>query len=135
MDGYLIHPHRLVCKVVEVDERVWKGANKVFKRVPWQRLAREALEAKRTKEKWGELERRDEERRRKRNEKIKEAGIEYEFPLRGEKRKAPQEEEGERQTEVKEVKSKKGKTATQSEKTGKDKRVASGSKSKTKNQK
>ena len=34
MDGYLIHPHRMVCKVVEVDDEVWKGANKVFKTIP-----------------------------------------------------------------------------------------------------
>jgi len=91
MDGYLIHPHRLVCKVVEtVDENVWKGANKVFKRIPWQRIHRERTD---------------------RNQKIKEVGIDYEFPLRGEKRKdAPQ--------EVKEVKTKKGKTE-KSEKTEK----------------
>jgi nucleolar protein 15 len=134
MDGYLIHPQRLVCKVVEVDERVWKGANKVFKRVPWQRLAREELEGKRTREKWTELETRDDERRRERNEKIKEAGIEYEFPLRGEKRKAPQEEEEDKQgEETKKAKPKKG-TGEKSkpEKSGKEKRVVSGSKNKAK---
>lgn len=112
MDGYLIHPHRLVCKVVEtVDENVWKGANKVFKRIPWQRIHRERLEGKRTKERWEEIVKREDERRTDRNQKIKEVGIDYEFPLRGEKRKdAPQ--------EVKEVKTKKGKTE-KSEKTEK----------------
>lgn len=93
MDGYLIHPHRLVCKVVEVDEKVWKGANRVFKKIPWQRINREKLEAKRTKEKWEDLARKEEERSRKRAEKIKELGIDYEFHAPKAKRKAGELEE------------------------------------------
>ena len=89
MDGYLFHPHRLVCKIVEVDEeKVWKGANKVFKKIPWTKINRERLEGKRSKEKWEDLVRKDEERSRKRAEKIKDAGIEYEFPSLEKKRKA-----------------------------------------------
>ena len=88
MDGYLIHPHRIVCKVVEsVDERVWEGANKVFKKIPWAKINRERVEGKRTKEKWEDLVRKEEERKVKRNEKIKEMGIEYEFPLPAEKKR------------------------------------------------
>lgn len=129
MDGYLIHPHRFVCKVVEqVDENVWRGANKVFKRIPWQRMHKETLEGKRTKERWEELTKRDEERMKGRMEKIKEAGIDYEFPLRGEKRKA----EGLKEVnELQEVKGKKGKT----EKSGKEKRVTSTGSKKGKAQK
>jgi nucleolar protein 15 len=88
MDGYLIHPHRLVCKVVEVDERVWNGANRVYKKIPWVRINREKVEAKRSKDGWESLVKRDEERSRKRAEKIKALGIDYEAPVRGEKRKA-----------------------------------------------
>jgi len=89
MDGYLIPPHRLVCKVVEeVDEKVWKGANSMFKRVPWAKINRERLERKKSRGKWEELVRKNEERKVKRTEKIKSLGIEYEFPLRGEKRKS-----------------------------------------------
>lgn len=88
MDGYLIPPHRLVCKVVEdVDERVWKGANSVFKKIPWSRVNRQRLEGKKSKGKWEELVKRDEERAVRRAEKIKAVGIEYEFPSRGKKRK------------------------------------------------
>ena len=136
MDGYLIHPHRLVCKVVEsVDENVWKGANKVFKRIPWQRIHRETLEGKRTRERWEEIERRDEERGRRRMERIKEVGIEYEFPSRGEKRKVEEvkEKEGKESAEVKSKKSKTEKAKT--EKSGKEKRVTSTGSKKGKSQK
>ena len=89
MDGYLIHPHKIVCKVVEVvDEKIWEGANKIFKKIPWTKINRERLEGKRTKEKWEDLVKNDKERSEKRAEKIKAAGIDYEFPLqKGEKRK------------------------------------------------
>lgn len=89
MDGYLIHPHRIVCKVVEVDdEKIWKGANKVFKKIPWTKINRERLEGKKTKEKWEDLVKKDKERSKKRAEKIKAVGIDYEFSVRkGEKRK------------------------------------------------
>jgi nucleolar protein 15 len=87
MDGYLIHPHRMVCKVVEVDDEVWKGANKVFKTIPWKRINKDKLEAKRTKEQWEGLAKKEEERNLKREDRIKEMGIDYEFPVRGEKRK------------------------------------------------
>jgi nucleolar protein 15 len=113
MDGYLIHPHRMVCKVVEVDDNVWKGSNKVFKKIPWVKINREKLEGKRTKEKWEDLARKDHERMEKRMEKIKELGIDYDFPAKGEKRKA--------EAPVQEVKSKKGKV----EKASQEKRVPS----------
>jgi nucleolar protein 15 len=117
MDGYLIHPHRMVCKVVEVDERVWEGANKVFKRIPWKKINKENLEAKRTKEKWEQLQMKEDERNRKRAEKIKELGIDYEVPVRGEKRKV---EDAGNELQAKKAKAQKQET----EKSGK--RVASG---------
>jgi len=103
MDGYLIHPHKMVCKVVQVDESVWKGSNKIFKKVPWVKINKERLEGKRPIEKWEKLVKLDEKRAKDRAEKIKDLGIDYEFPLRGEKRKV------EDQDGVKEVKSKKAK--------------------------
>ena len=103
MNGYLIHPHRLVCQVVEVDEKVWKGANKVFKKVPWVKINRERLEAKRTKERWEDLVKKDNERIQERAEKIKNLGIDYEPPVRGGKRKIVAEPDNE-------VKKKKTKT-------------------------
>jgi nucleolar protein 15 len=113
----------MVCKVVEVDENVWKGANRVFKKIPWVRINREKLEAKRTQEGWEGIVQRDEEKTRKRAEKIKELGIEYDAPVRGEKRKAEKVAAPESE--------KKGKT----QKVGKEKigkRVASASKEKSK---
>jgi len=89
MDGYLIHPHRMVCKVMEVDDKVWKKANKVFKMIPWKRINSDSLEVKRTKEDRESLTTKEEERNRSRKEHIKELGMEYEFPIvRGEKREA-----------------------------------------------
>jgi hypothetical protein len=76
----------MVCKVVEVDDTVWKGANKVFKTIPWKRINKDKLEAKRTKEQWERLAKKEEERNLKRVDRIKEIGIDYEFHLRGEKR-------------------------------------------------
>ena len=88
MDGYLIPPHRLVCKVVTVDENVWKGANKRFKRIDWRRINRERLEGKRTKETWETLVQKEKSKNEARVAKIKALGIDYEFPVRGDKRKA-----------------------------------------------
>src|SRR5436305_10642309 len=55
MDGYLIHPHKIVCKVVEVDENIWKGSNKIFKKIPWKRINMERYERKKPIEKWEKL--------------------------------------------------------------------------------
>jgi nucleolar protein 15 len=104
MDGYLIPPHRLVCKLVEVEERVWKGANSVFRKIPWAKVNRERLEGMKTRVKWEKVAKREEERKAKRAEKIRAAGIDYEFSPTGKKRKV----EDEMQEEV--VKSKKTKT-------------------------
>jgi nucleolar protein 15 len=121
MDGYLIHPHRLVCKVVEVDENVWKGANKVFKRVPWQKINREKLETKRTKENWENIVRKDDERSRKRAERIKELGIEYEFQPQKAKRKAGKLEETSNKKSKVDSKENKGKEGISKEKSSKKK--------------
>ena len=122
MDGYLIHPHRMVCKVADnLDERVWKGANKIFKRVPWQKINKEKLERKRTKEDWEKLQMKEDGRNKKRADKIKRLGIDYEVPLRGGKRKV---ENTARELETKKAKVEKEKTVK--EKSGK--RVVSGSK-------
>ena len=90
----------MVCKVVEVDDEVWKGANKVFKTIPWKRINKDKLEAKRTKEQWEGLAKKEEERNQKREDRIKEMGIDYEFPVRGEKRKV----EGEKEIARKKIK-------------------------------
>jgi nucleolar protein 15 len=95
MDGYLIPPHRLVCKAVQVEERVWKGANLVFRRIPWAKVNRERLEGKKSRVQWEEVVRREEERKTGRADKIRAAGIEYEFPVGQRKRKGEDEAQGE----------------------------------------
>jgi nucleolar protein 15 len=95
MDGYLIPPHWLVCKAVQVEERVWKGANLVFRRIPWAKVNRERLEGKKSRAQWEEVVRREKERKIGRAEKIGAAGIEYEFPVGQRKRKGEDEAQGE----------------------------------------
>lgn len=94
MDGYLIPPHRLVCKVVQVEERVWKGANSVFRKIPWAKVNRERLEGKKSRAQWEELVRREDDRKIRRAEKISAAGIEYEFPVGRKKRKGADDGQG-----------------------------------------
>lgn len=83
MDNYLLFGHILQCKVIPRSEikvdQLFKGANKRFKRVPWTDLHRRQLEKPRTVEEWNKLTKKEEGRRKKRNEKLKEMGIDYEF--------------------------------------------------------
>lgn len=84
MDNYLLYGHILKCKVLPKSaigdvERLFKGANRRFKRVPWNDVARRNLEKKRTAEEWDRMAQREEKRRKSREEKLKKVGIEYEF--------------------------------------------------------
>jgi nucleolar protein 15 len=79
MDGYLIPPHRLVCKAVQVEERVWKGANLVFRQIPWAKVNRERLEGKKSRVQWEEVVRREEERKTGRADKIRAAELSMSF--------------------------------------------------------
>lgn len=82
MDGYMFFGQKLQSRVMnrkEVHPQLFKGANRVFKKVPWKKLeverhnkeVDEELAAKRTKT--------AEKRDKARKDRIKEAGIDYEF--------------------------------------------------------
>jgi nucleolar protein 15 len=83
MDGYMFFGQKLQSRVMnrkEVHPELFKGANRVFKKVPWKKLeverhnkeVDEELAAKRTKT--------AEKRDKARKDRIKEAGIDYDFP-------------------------------------------------------
>ena len=85
MDGYFFFGQKLQCRVMrksEVHPELFKGANRVFKNIPWLKIERErhnkavdsedpAVVAKQKKK--------SARRHRNRMEKIKQAGIEYDF--------------------------------------------------------
>jgi nucleolar protein 15 len=83
MDGYMFFGQKLQSRVMnrnEVHPEIFKGANRVFKKVPWKKLeverhnkeVDEKVAAKRTKT--------AEKRDKARKDRIKDAGIDYDFP-------------------------------------------------------
>ena len=83
MDGYLLFESIMKVKLMTPDEchpELWKGANRKFKTVPWQKKAAEkhdrALTEAETEKKNAALVKKERARRRK----IEAAGIEYDFP-------------------------------------------------------
>ena len=71
MDNYLMFGHILKCKVVapgDVHETMWKGANKRFKKVPWNKIEGRKLEMPVGRDVW---KKREEKETKKRAEKSK----------------------------------------------------------------
>ncbi|KAH8685550.1 hypothetical protein BGZ60DRAFT_426039 [Tricladium varicosporioides] len=83
MDNYLLFGHLLKVKIVpdeQVPEELFKGANRRFKKVPWNKLEGRKLKQGATEEVW---ERRIEQQEAKRSKKaaaLKEIGYEFEAP-------------------------------------------------------
>lgn len=80
MDKYLLFGHILKCKLAAPEElhpEVWKGANKRFKTVPWNKIEGRKLEQPMGREGWEKRTEREKKRREKKNEKTKEIGYEY----------------------------------------------------------
>lgn len=83
MDGYLLFGHILRCKLVpdsQIHEGLWKGANRRFKKVPWNKMAGKQLERPLSESKWEAKIGKEERRRSARAEKLKEIGYEFEAP-------------------------------------------------------
>ena len=83
MDGYLLFGHILRCKPVpesQIHEGLWKGANRRFKKVPWNKMAGKQLERPLSESKWEAKIGKEERRRSARAEKLKEMGYEFEAP-------------------------------------------------------
>lgn len=83
MNNYLMFGHILKCNVVpkeQVHESLWKGANKRFKPVPWNKIEGRKLEMGVGREQWTERLEEEKKRRASKNEKTKEIGYEFQAP-------------------------------------------------------
>ena len=81
MNNYLMFGHILKCKVVpkeQVHESLWKGANKRFKAVPWNKIEGRKLEMGLGKEQWASRIENEKKRRASKNEKTRAIGYEFE---------------------------------------------------------
>ena len=81
MDNYLMFGHILKCKNVpkeQVHDNIWKGANKRFKSVPWNKIEGRKLEMGLGREQWAGKIEGEKKRRASKNQKTKEIGYEFE---------------------------------------------------------
>jgi len=66
MDNYLLYGHILKCKFVSEDQLhpgIWKGANRRFKKVPWNKIEKKRLEQGKTREQWDQSIKKEQQRR------------------------------------------------------------------------
>ncbi|KAK4692914.1 nucleolar protein 15, partial [Lecanoromycetidae sp. Uapishka_2] len=83
MNNYLLFEHILKCAVVpqeQLHEDVWKGADKRFKSVPWNKMEGRKHEMAVGKEHWDGRISNEEKRRKSKKEKMKEIGYDFEAP-------------------------------------------------------
>lgn len=83
MDSYLLFNHILKVKLIpeaQVPEALFKGANKRFKKVPWNKIAGRKLEKGASEATWERRIEKEVKRREKRAEKMKEIGYEFTAP-------------------------------------------------------
>lgn len=83
MDNYLMFGHLLKVKVIPNDQLspdTFKGANKRFKKVPWNKIEGRKLKAGATEKVWDDRVVREEEKRTKKAAKLLEIGYEFEAP-------------------------------------------------------
>ena len=83
MDNYLMYGHILKCKYVASEQlhpEIWKGANRRFKRTPWNRIEKKRLDKGKTREQWTERIDREQKRRLAKAEKLK-AVLGYDIDL------------------------------------------------------
>jgi nucleolar protein 15 len=83
MDNYLMFGHILKCKYAPTESLhpdVWKGANKRFKKVPFNKIEKRKLEEPKTKDKWTNKIAREQGKRAAKAEKMKIMGYEYDLP-------------------------------------------------------
>jgi len=83
MDAYLLFGHILRCKMVpksQQHEDLFKGANRRFSKVPWNKMEGRKLLQPRTEAAWEKRVEKEEKRRSSRAEKLKALGYEYDGP-------------------------------------------------------
>lgn len=83
MDNYLLFGHILKCRVIpkeKVREDLFKGANRRFKPIPWNKMAGHKLEKPQTESAWANKVTKEQGKRTKRAAKLKAIGYEFEAP-------------------------------------------------------
>jgi nucleolar protein 15 len=83
MDNYLMFGHLLKVKFIpdeQVPADVFKGANKRFKKVPWNKMEGRKLEQGASETVWGERAGREQKRRDQKAKKLKAIGYEFDAP-------------------------------------------------------
>ena len=81
MDNYLMFGHILKCKLVakeQIHESMWKGADRRFKVVPWNKIEGRKLEVGLGRQQWAGRIEGEKKRRSSKNERTKEIGYEFE---------------------------------------------------------
>lgn len=83
MDNYLLFGHILKCKVIpksDVHDNLFKGANKRFKKVPWNKIVGKDLEKPRTQAQWEGKISKEQSKRSKQAAKLKAMGYDFDMP-------------------------------------------------------
>ncbi|KAJ3568648.1 hypothetical protein NPX13_g6349 [Xylaria arbuscula] len=83
MDNYLLAGHILKVKMVpksQIHEKLWVGANKRFKKIPWNKMAGNKLKKPLSESAWTEKISKEETKRNQRAKKMLELGYEFEAP-------------------------------------------------------
>ena len=83
MDNYLLFNHILKVKIVpdeQVPENLFKGANKRFKKVPWNKMEGRKLEQGASEETWEKRIEKEVKQRGEKAKKLKDFGYEFESP-------------------------------------------------------
>ncbi|KAK9429833.1 hypothetical protein V1505DRAFT_373131 [Lipomyces doorenjongii] len=83
MNNYLLYGHILKVSVVpenQVHEKLFVGSNRKFKRIPRAKLAKHQHDKKRNNEELERLVARENKRRKNKQEKLKDLGIDYTIP-------------------------------------------------------
>lgn len=84
MDNYLMFGHLLKCKIVpkdQVHDDLFIGANRRFKKVPWNKIEGRNLAIGKGETKWEEKIDREQTKRQKKLEALKKSGLVYDFDL------------------------------------------------------
>ncbi|KAK9823917.1 hypothetical protein WJX72_006347 [[Myrmecia] bisecta] len=82
MDGYIMFTQKLQCRVMresEVHANLFKGANRKFKAIPWQKIEAERHNKERTIEEEAQRTARAIKRDQQRQKRIRDAGLDYEY--------------------------------------------------------
>ncbi|CAO3663855.1 unnamed protein product [Umbelopsis ramanniana] len=82
MNNYLLYGHLLKCEVVPEEKlhpKLWNGANRKFKAIPWAKVAREQQNKPKTHDQREKLVKKLLTKDQKKREKLAEMGIEYDF--------------------------------------------------------